>query len=541
MATIPKVKVTFDADFDELKKGVKGATAEVEGFGDKVADFGKRAAAAFAVAAAAAAAYLTKIAVDGVKAAIEDEQAQVRLATALRDVTGATEAQIAKAETFISQLSMQTGIADDKLRPAMQRLALSTNDVGEAQKLLDLSTRVSINSGKELETVAAAVAKAQDGNTTSLAKLGIGLSAAELKGKSFGEVIAMINSMYPDLGANTDTAAFKMAQLSVGFNEAKEKLGYALLPMLKSFVDYINQNILPSFDAFIDGLTGNYSVTSSLDETQKSAFALGATINTLAKSIAAVANVFSTDGKKGIDGFIQALQILANVAGAVVTIIKELVSFIVEMANQVIGFLNLFGAGIQKIRSIDSAFGRAFGSVAVSGGMNPIQSGTFLNGASGSGSTSGGGAGGAGGFGGGGTSGGGLGGSAGAAVSAAAATSLNDLVSKLTKVQDNITEIQFLFDSGAITKTQTAKLLDAQIKQMDVLTAQADALNAQANPSTFNPGQFRMGEAATTNINVTLNGLIVDPEGSKRAVESIMNDSYYRGTLGATSLAGLRL
>jgi hypothetical protein len=423
----------------------------------------------------------------------------------------------------------------------MQRLALSTNDVGKAQELLDLSTRVSINSGKELETVAAAVAKAQDGNTTSLAKLGIGLSAAELKGKSFGEVVAMINSMYPDLGANTDTAAFKMAQLSVGFNEAKEKLGYALLPMLKSFVDYINQNILPSFDAFIDGLTGNYSVTSSLDETQKSAFALGATINTLAKSIAAVANVFSTDGKKGIDGFIQALQILANVAGAVVTIIKELVSFIVEMANQVIGFLNLFGAGIQKIRSIDSAFGRAFGSVAVSGGMNPIQSGTFLNGASGSGSTSTGGAGGAGGFGGGGTSGGGLGGSAGAAVSAAAATSLNDLVSKLTKVQDNITEIQFLFDSGAITKTQTAKLLDAQIKQMDILTAQADALNAQANPSTFNPGQFRMGEAATTNINVTLNGLIVDPEGSKRAVESIMNDSYYRGTLGATSLAGLRL
>jgi hypothetical protein len=309
MATIPKVKVTFDADFDQLKKGVKGATTEVEGFGDKVADFGKKAAAAFAIAAAAAAAYLTKIAVDGVKAAIADEQAQIRLAVALRDVTGATTSQIAKAETFITQLSMATGIADDKLRPAMQRLALSTNDVGKAQELLDLSTRISINSGKELETVAAAVAKAQDGNTTSLAKLGIGLSAAELKGKSFSDIIKMINSMYPDLGANTDTAAFKMAQLSNGFNEAKEKLGYALLPMLVKVIDYINRNVLPSFNAFIDGLTGDYSVVSSLDETEKSAFALGATINTVAKSIAAMANIFSTDGKKGVDGFIQALQV----------------------------------------------------------------------------------------------------------------------------------------------------------------------------------------------------------------------------------------
>jgi len=33
MAGIPKVKITFDADFDELRKGVKGAQNEVEGFG----------------------------------------------------------------------------------------------------------------------------------------------------------------------------------------------------------------------------------------------------------------------------------------------------------------------------------------------------------------------------------------------------------------------------------------------------------------------------------------------------------------------------
>ena len=42
MAGIPKVKITFDADFDELKKGLTGAQGEVEGFGDKISDFSKK-------------------------------------------------------------------------------------------------------------------------------------------------------------------------------------------------------------------------------------------------------------------------------------------------------------------------------------------------------------------------------------------------------------------------------------------------------------------------------------------------------------------
>ena len=72
------------ADIDSLQKGLKKADTEIETFGDKVGAFGKKVAAAFAVAAAAAFAYGTKLAVDGVKAAIEDEAAQLRLASALR-------------------------------------------------------------------------------------------------------------------------------------------------------------------------------------------------------------------------------------------------------------------------------------------------------------------------------------------------------------------------------------------------------------------------------------------------------------------------
>ncbi len=58
-------------------------------------------------------AYGTKLAIDGVKAAIEDEQAQLRLANALRQATGATDAQIKATEDMILKTSLATGIADD--------------------------------------------------------------------------------------------------------------------------------------------------------------------------------------------------------------------------------------------------------------------------------------------------------------------------------------------------------------------------------------------------------------------------------------------
>jgi hypothetical protein len=75
------LKLSILADIDNLKKNLTTGSNEVEGFGSKVSDFGKKAAAAFAVAAAAALAYAGKLLIDGVKSAIADEAAQAKLAT----------------------------------------------------------------------------------------------------------------------------------------------------------------------------------------------------------------------------------------------------------------------------------------------------------------------------------------------------------------------------------------------------------------------------------------------------------------------------
>jgi hypothetical protein len=305
------------ADIDDLKNKLNQADNAVETNSEKISAFGKKAAAAFAVAAAAAVAYGTKLAVDGVKAAIEDEQAQLRLANALRQATGATDAQIKATEDMITQTSLATGVADDQLRPALQRLAFSTKDAGQAQKLLTLALDVSKGSGKDLESVANALAKAHDGQNTALARLGVGLSAAELKTMSFEEIqVRLAELLGGSAAANAETFQGKIDVLTNSVNEAKESLGTALLPEVEKFITYLNDVGVPTLNGFIAGLTGNEGLSAALTESQRGA-------ETFGKAIRAVGGIIS--------GFI--------------TFVREAIGLLVEFANQAIRLINIIKPG----------------------------------------------------------------------------------------------------------------------------------------------------------------------------------------------------
>lgn len=244
MAGIPKVKITFDADFDELKKGVKGAENEVSGFSDKIGKFGKVAAAAFAAASVAAVAYAGKLAIDGVKSAIADEAAQKKLQLTLQNVTGATDAQVKATEQYITKTQLAFGVTDTDLRPSLERLARATGDVDKATKLQTLALDISAGSGKSLEAVTNALAKAQEGNTASLGKLGVGLSAAQLKTLSMDEITKKLADTFENqASAKADTFQGKMARLSQAFDEGKETVGGfildAITPLVSGFVDKV--------------------------------------------------------------------------------------------------------------------------------------------------------------------------------------------------------------------------------------------------------------------------------------------------------------
>jgi hypothetical protein len=309
--------LSLAADIDNLQKGLKKADTEIQTFGDKVGAFGKKAALAFAAAAVAAAGYATKLAIDGVKAAIEDEQAQLRLANALKAATGATDAQIKATEDMILKTSLATGVADDQLRPALQRLAVSTKDTVEAQNLLNLALDISKATGKDLESVANALGRAQDGNTTSLGRLGLGLSKAELATLSFTEIQTKLSDLYGGAAAaNAETFQGKIDRLKVGFDEAKESLGFALLPQVEKFIGFLNDTGIPTLNAFIAGLTGDEGLSASLEASQKGAESFG-------KTIASVIGIIS--------GFI--------------TFVREAVGLVVELANTFVRVANIINPG----------------------------------------------------------------------------------------------------------------------------------------------------------------------------------------------------
>jgi len=137
------------------------------------------------------------------------------------------------------------------LRPALQRLALATGDTEKAQKLLNLALDVSAATGKPLETVSNALGKAYEGNTGALARLGIGLSAAQLKTMDKDTLTkTLAETFVGQASIQADTFAGKMARLKQGIEEGKETVGAYVLDALQPMVTLIVEQVIPAAISF---------------------------------------------------------------------------------------------------------------------------------------------------------------------------------------------------------------------------------------------------------------------------------------------------
>ena len=332
MAGNRTLKLSILADVDDLNKKLKAANGDVENSATNMEKFGKVAAAAFAAAATAAAAYAVKIGVDGVKAALADEQSQVKLASALTNATGATKAQIAATEDSIDKMARATGVADDKLRPALARLALSTNDTQKAQELLSLALDISTQTGKPLEGVANALGKAYDGNTAALGKLGVGLSSAELKAMSFTQVQSRLSDLFGGAAAkNAETFQGRMDRLKVAFDESVEAIGYKLLPIIQSLIDIILTKVVPGFEKFAKLFD---PIKDAIDRNKESFQALGNFI------IDYIVPVFTVALGGAISFVAKIASGVIDIVGGVINVIRTLVSGAIDGINALIKAYN---------------------------------------------------------------------------------------------------------------------------------------------------------------------------------------------------------
>jgi len=171
------------------------------------------------------------------KAAADDAQGQALLAHSLQRTAGATDAQVASIEDWISQTTLATGVADDQLRPAMATLARATGDVTTAQQAMGLALDISAATGKDVEAVSAALAKGYAGNTTALGKLVPGLDKGVLATKDMTKVTAELARLTGGAAAaKANTAAGQYERMKVAISETQESIGAALLPALSQLV-----------------------------------------------------------------------------------------------------------------------------------------------------------------------------------------------------------------------------------------------------------------------------------------------------------------
>jgi len=251
------LKLAILGEVKDLSQSLKTGSDDVQTFGDKIGKFGKIAGAAFVAAGAAAAAYAGKLAIDGVKSAIEDEAAQVKLATTLKNVASATDATVKSTEDYITKTQLLYGVSDTDLRPSLDRLVRSTKDVEEAQKLQTLALNIAAGTGKSLQAVSEALAKAHDGNFTALKKLGGGVDESIIKSKNFEAATASLaNTFEGQASKQADTFAGKMARLKEAVNEGKETIGGYILDAAAPLVDSIVKNVIPAIQSFITSIGG---------------------------------------------------------------------------------------------------------------------------------------------------------------------------------------------------------------------------------------------------------------------------------------------
>jgi hypothetical protein len=302
MADIRTLKLQLLADTAQFSTGLNKASTDTQSFTAKVDKIVANAAKAFLGLATAVGTAAFAIGVSAVKAAIEDEKAQVSLAQTLRNTTKATDQQIAATEDYIDATARATGIADDQLRPSLDRLVRSTQDVTKAQKLQQLALDIAAGTGKDLAAVTEALGKAYDGNLGALKRIGVPLDENIVKTKDFDAAVKALSETFAgQAAAAAETFAGRMSRVQIAVDEAKEQIGFALLPFMEKLAKFTTDNLIPALEGLVNGLTrsGKQGLTKAfydagtgavtfgydLDSTEGKAYLLGEQIRELGDAI----------------------------------------------------------------------------------------------------------------------------------------------------------------------------------------------------------------------------------------------------------------
>jgi hypothetical protein len=282
------VRIPIISDFADA-----GIRAAEKAFG-KLGKTGVIVGAALTASTAAVTAGLVK----SVFAAAEDQKSQALLAKQLQNTVGASDQTTKATEAFIGQMELASGVADDILRPALGNLVRATGDVKEAQDLLTLAQDISSGTGKDLESVSTALAKASLGQFTALVKLGIPLDENVKKTKDFTAIQKALDAQFSGASATAaETFSGQLARLGTVWDNLTESIGYAVLNNV-----YVKDaiNLLPDAASNAIAAIGEKGLSGALGVFLDQMGIVGAYAKRFGISVALAYNNMAADGYNAI-------------------------------------------------------------------------------------------------------------------------------------------------------------------------------------------------------------------------------------------------
>jgi hypothetical protein len=217
-----KAKATFTG-----KKAFKEAETATQKLSKSAKTLGRNLGIAFSTTA------IIAYSKASVKAFVADDNAARSLSMTLKNLGLESGGAALGVNNFISELEKSTGVLDDELRPAMDRLLRATGSVTDSQKLLGLALDISAGTGKNLTQVSQGLQKAYLGNNASLGRLGVGLSKTELTSSSFLDIQARLTTLFAGQASSAaESYAGQLNKLTVAGNNAKEVIGKGIVQAL---------------------------------------------------------------------------------------------------------------------------------------------------------------------------------------------------------------------------------------------------------------------------------------------------------------------
>jgi phage-related protein len=284
MATPRTLKLSILADVAGLSKGLNQGTNEVQGFGSKMANFGKKAAAAFAVAGIAAAAFAVKFAKDAIVAgeAAATANARIEQINKSMGLFGESTNEVNKALIdYAEKTARATGVDTNSIKATQAKLltfkelAATANEIGGN---FERSTKAAIDLGAAgfgtAELNAVALGKALNDpikGISALSRNGITFTESEkdrikvlVESNKVGEAQNMIlKAIETQVGGTAEATANATDKMRVGFTQVTEKVGLALLPVFEKLTNFVIDQVFPAFDKIGAQFAG---LTSQLGE-----------------------------------------------------------------------------------------------------------------------------------------------------------------------------------------------------------------------------------------------------------------------------------